>query len=117
LRRLRADNLLPPGDGVPSAAELRRAVHAFLCRSPAHLVGIALDDLLGEEVPVNQPGVSLERYPSWTRRARLSLQELADDTDTAAALAALRQDPRSLRGKQAAQRGVAAPQRRPPSRR
>jgi 4-alpha-glucanotransferase len=117
LRRLRGEKLLPPGDGDPGAGEVRRAVHAFLCRSPARLVGIALDDLLGEEVPVNQPGVPLERYPSWTRRARLSLQELADDTDSAAALAALRHDPRSLRRHPAAERATTVPRRQARSRR
>ena len=95
--RLRAAGLLPD-DGVdPEEAQVRSAVHAFLCRTPARLVGIALDDLLGEEIAVNQPGVSLERYSSWTRRARLPLEALRRDAAIAAALAALRRDPRSLR--------------------
>lgn len=66
------------------------AVHAFLAESDAGLVMVQLDDVLGETSPVNLPGTSTER-PNWSRRARLSLEELAASTTLASALAPLNQ--------------------------
>jgi 4-alpha-glucanotransferase len=77
-RRLVDDGILPHGH-VPSDAELRGAVHEFLCRTPSALVGLSLDDVAGEREPVNIPGVGGDRFPSWTRRMQLSLEELPHD--------------------------------------
>ncbi|HET6304742.1 MAG TPA: 4-alpha-glucanotransferase, partial [Myxococcota bacterium] len=73
----------------PSAGQLCAAVYAFLCRSPAPLVGVSLDDLAGETEPVNVPGVGPERFPSWTRRLGRALEALARDPGVAGALAGL----------------------------
>lgn len=63
-------------DSPLDGAELRNAVHRFLCSTPAALVGISLDDLTGEEEPVNIPGVSAEDFSSWMRRMRVAIDEL-----------------------------------------
>jgi len=69
-RRLAADGWLRSEADPAGAEDLAAAVTAFLCASPARLVGIALDDLAGEREPINLPGVPPERHPSWTRRMR-----------------------------------------------
>jgi len=71
---------------APSTGELCAAVHTFLARTPAVLVGVSLDDLTGEVDPVNLPGVTLDVYPSWSRKMRCSADALAHDPAIAAAL-------------------------------
>jgi 4-alpha-glucanotransferase len=62
--------------------ELRcAAIHRFLCRTPSPLVGLSLDDLAGEEEPVNIPGVPLSRFPAWQRRMGRSLDDLLGDPE------------------------------------
>jgi 4-alpha-glucanotransferase len=75
-----------PNDREPTSAELRGAVHAFLCRTPAALVGLALDDLAGETEPVNVPGVGPEKFASWTRKMRDPLEVIAMREETHIAL-------------------------------
>jgi 4-alpha-glucanotransferase len=73
-RRLRADGLPdPPGD---DAEAWLVAITRFLARSPVALFGIAIDDLAGETEPINLPGVSPARHPSWLRRSRITLEAL-----------------------------------------
>jgi 4-alpha-glucanotransferase len=62
------------------------AVHAFLRRTPAALVGLSLDDLAFETEPVNIPGVWQDRYASWSRRMREPLELLLASGRTVAAL-------------------------------
>ena len=86
--RLAADGLLPSAEAAVPEVELRGAVHAFLRRTPAMLVGVSLDDLSGESEPVNMPGLRPEEFPSWTRKMRRTIDELRRDPDVPIALGA-----------------------------
>ncbi len=86
LRRLASDGLLPAAKEPASNTELRAAVHSFLCRSPAALVGMSIDDIVGEKNPVNMPGVAPDSFPSWTRRLRIPVETLRADTTIHVAL-------------------------------
>ncbi|MFD4760129.1 4-alpha-glucanotransferase [Streptomyces sp. NPDC058439] len=54
--------LLPEGEDDEEGAV--RAVHGFLLRTPARMVGVWLPDTLGDRRPQNLPG-TWDQYPNW----------------------------------------------------
>ncbi|MFI1305661.1 4-alpha-glucanotransferase [Streptomyces sioyaensis] len=62
LRELARRGLLPEGAGNEEAVV--RAVHRFLLRTPARMIGVWLPDAVGDRRPQNVPG-TWEEYPNW----------------------------------------------------
>lgn len=63
LDRLRVDGLLPDGEDA-SVEDQLVALHAFLARTPARLLGVALTDAVEDRRTQNQPG-TVDEYPNW----------------------------------------------------
>ncbi|HWG63937.1 MAG TPA: 4-alpha-glucanotransferase [Streptosporangiaceae bacterium] len=90
-----AEGLLPAGSR-PDPAEFSVALHGYLARTPAMLIGVSLADAVGDRRPQNMPGTTNE-YPNWRvplcdgeGRAVL-LEDLADSAHVrSVALAAAR---------------------------
>lgn len=82
---------LVSGDAPTDVGDQRlvAAVNALLCRTRAPLVGVTLEDLVGETEPANLPGVTGERFPSWTRRLRVDIEDLPHDPFVARALSGM----------------------------
>lgn len=89
---------LPPLD-PPLAA----AVHGWLARSPAQLLMVQPEDVLGETEQANLPGTT-DQYPNWRRKLSLDVEDWADDERFGLFAHVL-----------AAERGAAAPAAAPPS--
>ena len=86
LDRLAREGILDAAETPNDAAALRGAIHEFLCRTPAALVGLSLDDLAGELEAVNLPGVGPDQHPSWKRKMSMTVDEMRDSREVKAAL-------------------------------
>jgi 4-alpha-glucanotransferase len=64
-------------EGRPTP-ELVLAEYRFLARTPAHLVLVQTEDVLGQLDQMNMPGTVYE-HPNWRRRGPRDLEEMADD--------------------------------------
>lgn len=104
VRLLRAEGVLNHGQ-ERDETELRRAVYEFLSRTPAALVGLSVDDLMGETSPVNLPGVDVAQFPSWTRKQRLPLEALSRDGEVGRVLAGVKRRRLRRRSPRRAKRG------------
>ncbi|MFG2861263.1 4-alpha-glucanotransferase [Streptomyces sioyaensis] len=62
MRELARRGLLPEGAGDEEGAV--RAVHRFLLRTPARMIGVWLPDAVGDRRPQNLPG-TWDEYPNW----------------------------------------------------
>jgi 4-alpha-glucanotransferase len=51
-------------NGTGGEGDVVAALHAFLARTPARLIGISLADAVGERRTQNQPG-TVDEYPNW----------------------------------------------------
>lgn len=80
-------SLRPPAEADPALVE---AVHAFMGRTAARLVGVQFEDVAGQHEPVNVPGTSEAQRPNWRVRLAVDLDALGTDPRWLAVAAALR---------------------------
>jgi len=62
----------------PDTEAVVLGAYRYLARSPARIVMLQIEDVLGERMPVNIPGTHLE-YPNWRRKLRSDLEAIATD--------------------------------------
>jgi (1->4)-alpha-D-glucan 1-alpha-D-glucosylmutase len=97
LQALEREELLPAGVGVDPVRVpemppvLLRAIHRYLARSPAKLVLVQAEDMLGEAEQANLPGTT-DQHPNWRRKLSLNLEEWADDPRTRAMAEAIAEE-------------------------
>ena len=95
LLALQHEGLLPEGmSGDPVSVPeltpaLAQAIHRYLARTPARLLMIQPQDLLGEKEQVNLPGTTNE-HPNWRRRLSREIELWGEDPGIASLLEALR---------------------------
>lgn len=95
---LEQENLLPQGLGKdPSvmpdiSTEAVAAVHALLARSPAQLLAIQAEDLLGVLDQANLPGTLEDKHPNWQQRLPVDLEDWPTHERAQAVLAAVRHE-------------------------
>ncbi|WP_173095738.1 4-alpha-glucanotransferase [Actinomadura verrucosospora] len=110
---LHAEGLLavPPGEVLRALADgsdaydrqVVAALHAFLGRTPARLIGVSLADAVGERRTQNQPG-TIDEYPNWrvpladAEGRPVLLDDLVEDPEVRAVLERIsRESSRSAR--------------------
>ena len=110
LLALERTQLLPEGMSVqPMGAvemtpELALAIFKYLARTPAQVMMVQLEDVLGQLDQINLPGTT-DQYPNWRRKLALNLEQWLDDPRLPALAEALRHE----RGSSAVPRDEAVP--------
>jgi (1->4)-alpha-D-glucan 1-alpha-D-glucosylmutase len=85
LMALKHADLLPEGASVHpfSVPEITQpfvvAIHAFLARTPAQLLVVQPEDILGAVEQANLPGSRDDQHPNWRRRLPLDLEDWPED--------------------------------------
>ncbi|MDP2431199.1 MAG: malto-oligosyltrehalose synthase [Pseudomonadota bacterium] len=85
LLALEREGLLPEGASIhPNTAPdmtpaLMVAIHAYLARTPAQILVVQPEDILGLVEQVNLPGSLDAQHPNWRRRLPLDLEDWLDD--------------------------------------
>jgi len=94
---LQREELLPSGMTVhpDSAPEMTpgfaRALHVYLARSPAQVMMVQMEDVLGQLEQVNLPATRTE-YPNWSCKLPLDLEQWSADPRVRALAEALRRE-------------------------
>ena len=84
LAALHSEGLVPSGllgDVAQSPAmtwELAKAIHIYLARTPAWLVLVNVEDVIGTRVQTNVPG-TVDQHPNWRRKLALTVEEMIRD--------------------------------------
>ncbi len=65
------------------------ATSRFLAATPSVLAALSLDDLAGERLPINLPGVPQAAHRSWVRRSAMTIEQMAKSDAAQAAFEAM----------------------------
>ena len=85
LMALEREALLPEDTGIHPVAvpdltpPLVTAIHAFLARTPAQILVVQPEDILGVVEQVNLPGSHDDQHPNWRRRLPLDIEDWPND--------------------------------------
>ena len=77
-------------EGDAGTEEVVLGAYRYLARTPARIVMLQIEDILGERAPVNIPGTNRE-YPNWRRKLRDDLETIATDPRVERFAAAMRE--------------------------
>ncbi len=83
LLALEREKLLPAGVTIDPAstpamtAELAQAFHRFLARTPARMMMVQLEDVMGCVEQVNMPG-TVGQHPNWRKKLPLNLERIGE---------------------------------------
>lgn len=84
LMALEREGLLPEGMAVHPVTvaemtpQLALAIHQYIARSPARVMLVQAEDILGESAQANLPG-TVDGHPNWQRKLSLDLEEWPAD--------------------------------------
>lgn len=98
LMALAREQLLPEGGSVHpvTVPELTtpylQAVHAYLARTPAQVLIVQPEDILGQKEQANLPGSQDHQHPNWQRRLALDLEDWHSDSRFTQTAQAFRQE-------------------------
>lgn len=82
---LKSAGLLPVGASIhPNTApeltpEFMVAIHAYLAKTPAQVLVVQPEDILGITEQINLPGSRDDQHPNWRRRLPLDLEDWLED--------------------------------------
>jgi 4-alpha-glucanotransferase len=91
INAFKREGLLPdtfPDETADFPFELLAAGYRFIARSPALLLLLHLEDVLGEENQINVPGTTFEQ-PNWRRKMLIEMDKLEHDPRVRAIAAAV----------------------------
>lgn len=95
LSALEQEGLRPPGVGLDPAgvpemtADLVSAIHAYVAQTPAKVMLVQPEDLLGRPEQANLPGTT-DEHPNWQRKLPLDLENWAGDSRVSGTADAIR---------------------------
>jgi 4-alpha-glucanotransferase len=84
LAALKSEGLLPswvsddPAYTPTMTPELVECIHQYLARSPAWMVLVNLEDVIGTRLQTNLPG-TVDQHPNWCRKLSVTVEDLMQD--------------------------------------
>lgn len=97
LSALEQEGLRPPGVGLDPAgvpemtADLVSAIHAYVAQTPAKVMLVQPEDLLGRPEQANLPGTT-EEHPNWRRKLPADLESWSGDSRVTGTTDAIRRE-------------------------